>query len=65
MSLFDRTIKREIPLFSYYDFSGMARHLEEMTRRGWQLENIGGRFWRYRRCPPTDCLLYTSPSPRD
>lgn len=54
MSLFDRTIKREIPLFSYYDFSGMARHLEEMARRGWQLENIGGRFWRYRRCPPTE-----------
>ena len=46
MSLFDRTIKREIPLFSYYDFSGMARHLEEMAHRGWQLESIGGQFWR-------------------
>ena len=45
---------REINLYSYYDFSGMARHLEEMARQGWQLENIGSQFWTYRRCPPTE-----------
>ena len=45
---------RELNLYSYYDFSGMARHLEEMARQGWQLENIGSQFWTYRRCPPTE-----------
>ena len=28
--------KREFNLYSYYDFSGMARHLEDMARQGWQ-----------------------------
>ena len=46
--------KREFNLYSYYDFSGMARHLEDMARQGWQLENIGSQFWTYRRCPPTE-----------
>ena len=45
---------REINLYSYYDFSGMARHLEDMARQGWQLERIGSQFWTYRRCPPTE-----------
>ncbi len=45
---------RELNLYSYYDFSGMARHLEDMARQGWQLENIGSQFWTYRRCPPTE-----------
>ena len=46
--------KRGFNLYSYYDFSGMARHLEDMARQGWQLENIGSQFWTYRRCPPTE-----------
>ena len=43
MSLFDRTIKREIPLFSYYDFSGMTRHLEDMARQVSDAAGTGGQ----------------------
>ena len=50
--------KREFNLYSYYDFSGMARHLVDMARQGWQLEGISSQFWRYRRCTPTE-MRYT------
>ena len=54
MKLFDRQKKWEINLYSYYDHAGIVRHLEDMARQGWQLENIGSQFWTYRRCPPTE-----------
>ena len=41
--------KRELPLFSFYDVTGMARHLERMAEKGWMLERISGWCWRYRR----------------
>lgn len=44
--------KRELPLFSFYDVTGMARHLERMARKGWMLEHISGWCWRYRRTEP-------------
>ena len=45
--------KREfMPLYSYYDRSGMARHLEEMAAKGWMLEKLGAWSWRYRRTEP-------------
>ena len=28
---------RELNLYSYYDHAGIARHLEDMARQGWQL----------------------------
>ncbi len=46
--------KREICLYSLYDFTGIAHHLETRARQGWQLEKIGGTFWHYRRCEPSD-----------
>ncbi|MEI3361749.1 MAG: DUF2812 domain-containing protein [Oscillospiraceae bacterium] len=33
-----RNTKRELPLFSMYDHTGMERHLEEMAVQGWMLE---------------------------
>ena len=45
---------REINLYSYYDFSGMARHLEDMARQGWQLEKAGSTFFTYHRCDPAE-----------
>ena len=46
--------KRELSLYSYYDFSGIARHLEDMAHKGWQLERIGGQLWHYRRREPVE-----------
>lgn len=44
--------KRRWETFSFYDRSGIARHLEAMAARGWLLEAIGPLGWKYRRCLP-------------
>ena len=41
-----------LPLFSFYDHTGMTCHWEKMARRGWLLDNIGGALWRYRSIEP-------------
>lgn len=42
----------ELNLYSFYDHTGMERHLEKMAARGWLLESIGTTLWRYRRIEP-------------
>ena len=42
-----RNTKRELPLFSMYDHTGMERHLEEMAVQGWMLEKTTGFGWVY------------------
>ena len=42
----------ELPLYSFYDHTGMTTHLEEMAQRGWLLDKMGGMFWRYRKVEP-------------
>ncbi|MBD9197258.1 MAG: DUF2812 domain-containing protein, partial [Clostridiales bacterium] len=49
---------RELNLYSYYDHAGIARHLEDMARQGWQLEKAGSTFFTYHRCDPAE-LHYT------
>ena len=45
--------KHELLMFySYYDRTGIARHLEEMATKGWMLEKLGNWSWRYRRIEP-------------
>ena len=41
-----------LPLFSFYDHTGMTCHWEKMARRGWLLDNVGGVLWRYRKIEP-------------
>ena len=38
--------------YSYYDRTGIARHLEDMAAKGWMLEKLGNWAWRYRRIEP-------------
>ena len=45
---------RELNLYSYYDHMGIARHLEDMARQGWQLEKAGSTFFTYHRCDPAE-----------
>jgi len=42
----------ELPLYSFYDHTGMTTHLEEMAQRGWLLDKMGGVLWRYRKVEP-------------
>lgn len=47
-----RDTKRQIPIFSFYDLTGMEHHLEEQAAKGWMLESISALGWKYRRCQP-------------
>lgn len=44
--------KREYILYSFYDRTGIERHLEQMAAKGWMLEKMGRSFWTYRRMEP-------------
>ncbi len=44
--------KREFKMFSFFDFDGIAAHLEKMAAEGWMIEQNKNRFWVYRRTEP-------------
>ena len=45
--------KREFILYSFYDHTSIARHLETMALKGWRLEKIRTNgVWIYRRAEP-------------
>lgn len=45
--------KREyMPLYSFFDRSGVSRHLEDMAAKGWLIEKMTGWCWQYRHIEP-------------
>ncbi|MCI9403067.1 MAG: DUF2812 domain-containing protein [Oscillospiraceae bacterium] len=44
--------KRRMELYSFYDRTGMERHLAEMAEKGWLLEKIGQFLWTYKAIEP-------------
>ena len=56
-----RETKRQANLYSFYDHTGLERHLERMAARGWLLCRISQFIWHYRRIEPkqlTFCVCY-------
>lgn len=47
-----KNIKHRMEHFSFYDHTGMVRHLEKMAERGWLLESRTSFTWKYRRIEP-------------
>ena len=47
-----KNTKRQLIPFSYYDLTGMERHLEKMAQTGWLLDKMSALGWRYRRIEP-------------
>lgn len=47
-----RETKRRMEVYSFYDRTGLERHLARMAEKGWLLEKIGQFFWTYRRAEP-------------
>lgn len=47
-----KELKRRLETFSFYDHSGMEKHLEEMAEQGWLLKEINRFTWVYRRIEP-------------
>lgn len=49
-----RQTKRRMELLSFYDHTGIERHLARMARKGWKVEKINNSFWTYRRIEPQE-----------
>ena len=47
-----RDVKRTVPMYSFYDRTGIQNYLETQAEKGWMLEKAGTIFWRFRRCEP-------------
>lgn len=47
-----KEIKRRLETFSFYDRTGLERHLARMAEKGWLLDKIGQFFWTYRKTEP-------------
>lgn len=44
--------KREMNLYSFFDFPSIEKHLEEMAARGWMLAKADDNLWKYERREP-------------
>lgn len=44
-----RKTKRRMETLSFYDRTGVERHLEQMAEKGWMIERISNLGWVYRR----------------
>ncbi len=47
-----RDRKYRIETLSFYDHSGIEKHLSGMARKGWMIQRISNGFWTYRRMEP-------------
>lgn len=37
--------KRKLELLSFYDHTGIERHLADMAQKGWMVERMSNYFW--------------------
>lgn len=44
--------KRRMETLSFYDRTGVERHLEQMAEKGWMIDHVGAFGWVYRRIEP-------------
>ena len=44
--------KKELNLYPFYDLTGMARHLEAASEKGWFLKKTGTFLWEYEKKEP-------------
>lgn len=52
---------RRLEYYSFYNHTGIERHLTEMAQKGWLLDSISNLYWTYRRIEPRDihfCVTY-------
>ena len=43
---------KKVEFFTFYDKTGIEKHLEQMAEEGWLLEKISAFRWTYRRIEP-------------
>ena len=42
-----KELKRRLETFSFYDHTGIEKHLEDMAEKGWLLSKTNRFFWVY------------------
>ncbi len=55
-----RDRKRRWEIFSFFEYTGVARHLEKMAEKGWLIEKISNFGWTYRRIEPKKLTFFVS-----
>lgn len=48
----EKLYKYRMESYQLFEYQALEEHLERMARRGWQLEQVGNFFWKYRREDP-------------
>ena len=49
-----KEFKRTVPMYSFYDRTGIQNYLREQAARGWMLHKAGTICWTFRRAEPRD-----------
>jgi len=49
-----KTKLRRIETLSFYDHTGIEKHLAKMAKKGWMIEQITNQFWTYRKMEPRE-----------
>ena len=47
-----RNRKRRMEAFSFYDHTGMSKHLERMASQGWMIDELSNFGWCYKKIEP-------------
>lgn len=56
--------KRKLELLSFYDHTGIERHLADMAQKGWMIERMSNYFWTYRKIQPQKLIFTVSYFPK-
>lgn len=59
-----KNTKRRIEPLSFFDHTGISRHLEKMAAKGWMIEKIVNTGWVYRRIEPKNIHFAVSYFPK-
>ena len=55
---------RRLEIFSFFDHTGIAVHLEKMAEKGWMIEKLTNFGWKYRRMEPKKIRFAVSYYPK-
>lgn len=59
-----KNTKRRLEVFSFYNHTGIAAHLEKMALKGWLIQRITNFSWIYRRIEPKKIRFAVSYYPK-
>lgn len=57
--------KRKLELLSFYNHTGIEKHLENMASKGWMIESLSNFGWIYRRIEPAELHFTVTYYPED